>query len=125
MDDIVKEFHNELNALINKEDDINKLLSLWDENTKVKKFAEQRDEKLKTKIKIYLKERKWSKYIDKDSKISVSISMQKRQVVDKDQLKIMLTESQLAQVLNTTSFEKMSIITSETRKRLKKYVSKK
>lgn len=122
MTDIVQEFHNELNELIKQEEDINKLLLLWKENSRTKKLAEQRDDKLKTKIKVYLKERKWDKYIDKDSKISVTISVQKRQKVDMDQLKIMLTESQLAQVLNTISFEKMNIMTPEARKRLKKYV---
>jgi len=125
MTDVVLDFHNNLNKLINKEEDINNLLLLWNENAKVKKLAEQRDDKIKTKIKIYLKERKWTKYIDKKSKISVSLNSQKRQVIDKEQLKIMLSESQLAQVLNTTSFERMSIITPETRERLKKYVNKK
>jgi len=123
MKDVVKEFDDDLNKLIDKENGIDELLLLWNANNKIVKFAEQRDSKIKTKIKVYLKERKWNNYKDEKTKIGVSISIQKRKVVDMEQLKVMLTESQLAQVLNTTSFERMSIITPEARKRLRKYVT--
>jgi len=125
MKDVVKEFDDDLNKLIDKENGIDELLLLWNANNKIVKFAEQRDSKIKTKIKVYLKERKWNNYKDEKTKIGVSISIQKRKVVDMEQLKVMLTESQLAQVLNTTSFERMSIITPEARKRLRKYVTRK
>lgn len=104
------------------ENNVSSLLGKWDEVTSVIKKLEVSEELLKNKIKVYLRERNWDRYTDKDTNISVTISEQKRQKVDMEQLKIMLTESQLAQVVNITTYEKMLILTPEARKRLKKYV---
>ena len=117
--------NNDLDDCVKKTEDINTLLLLWKENNSLLKKAEERKESIKVKIKKYLKERNWSCYKDTKSKISVSVSVQKRENIDRTQLKYMLTESQLAQVINTVSFEKMIVITPEARKRLKNYVKKK
>lgn len=113
---------NDLNTLLNETDEIKDLVVIWKENNKgVKKFKEI-DERIKAKIKVYLKERKWSNYQDDKSKISVTISNQKRQSIDKEQLKMMLTDAQYAMVLKTTTFEKLSIITPQMREKMKKFV---
>jgi len=106
------------------ENAISSVLSKWKEINDIKKQLDEIEEMLKTKIKTYLKERNWDKYQDKDTNISVSITTVKQQKFDKTQLKIMLTEAQLAQVIQTTTYEKMSIITPEARERLKKYARK-
>jgi len=107
------------------ENNITSVLTKWKEVTEVRKNLDEIEEMLKTKIKVYLKERKWERYMDDDTQISVSITTQKRETPDVKQLKIMLSESQLAQIMRTTTYEKVSIITPETRKRLKNYVNRK
>lgn len=106
------------------ETNITSLLNKWNEVTAVKKKIEELDDILKNKIKVYLKERNWDKYTDDNNKISVTISEQKKETVDMKQLKVMLTEAQLAQVVHITTYEKMLILTPEARERLKNYVRK-
>ncbi len=113
-------------VLLDGLDDINitSLLIKYDEVTNVIQKTNELKEMLRNKIKVYLKEREWDNYMDERTKISVTILTAKRQSVDKTQLKIMLTDAQMSQVIRTTSFEKMTILTPEARKRLKKYVAK-
>jgi len=104
------------------DNDINSLIKKYSETSKVEKSIKELKEVIKTKIKIYLKQRQWTRYSDKETDISVTLKMQKKETIDKKQLAIMLTESQLAQVTRTTKFEKINIVTPEGRERLKKYV---
>ena len=46
----------------------------------------------------------------------------KKEIVDKQQLKLMLTETQLAQVIRISSSERMTVMTPQMRRRLKNYV---
>lgn len=121
-DSIVDTVADGLNTLLNETEELNDLLTIWNENTRGVKRLQEVDERVKAKVKAYLKERKWNKYMDDNTKISVNISTQKRQSIDKEQLKNMLTEAQYAMVLKTTTFEKLSIVTPEMRKRLKRFV---
>jgi len=116
-----------VNVLLENLDDSD-INSMINTNAKVQDFVRKIGEvkdMLNNMIKAYLKERQWNRYVDKDTKVSVSLSMQSRESVDMQQLKIMLTEPQLAQVIRTTTFEKMQIITPETRARLKQYAKTK
>jgi len=111
-----------LNELLDGTEEINELMTIWAENNKgVKKFKEI-DERIRVKLKTYLKERQWNNYLDKESKISIKLDVQKRQTIDKEQLKMMLTDAQYAMVLKTTTFEKMSIVTPEVRKAMKNII---
>ena len=111
-----------LNELLDSTEEVNELLSIWAENYKGLKHFKEIDERIKIKLKTYLKERQWTSYSDKESKISVKLDIQKRQSIDKEQLKMMLTEPQYAMVLRTTTFEKMSIVTPEMRQVMKNLV---
>lgn len=82
------------------------------------------EEEIKNNIKIFLKERQWTDYLDSESKISVRLDSQQRQTVDMKQLKYVLNEKQLAAIMKTTTFEKMSIITPELKEKLSKFVRK-
>ena len=104
------------------ENSVSSLLEKWGEVHKVKLEVQELEDALKDKIKAYLKERDWDRYSDDRTKISVSIKVGKKQIIDKKQLKIMLTDAQYAQVLRTTTFERTLIITPEARERMKKYV---
>jgi hypothetical protein len=120
-DGAIEELSNSFNELVDGTSDINKLLLLWSENgVAVKKF-EELDEKIKAKIKIFLKERRWDSYLDKDSKISVKITSQERKSYDEEKLKSLLG-TRINDVIKITTFERMQIITPQTRERLSKYV---
>ena len=121
---VIDELAESINKLLDDMIDIDSLLLLWKEIVAGKKQMEDLDERVRIKIKTYLKERKWERYADEKSGISVTISSYTQEIFDKQQLKLMLTESQLAQITRLTTIEKLSIITPETRARLSKIVQK-
>jgi len=107
------------------DNDISTVLSIWNEITALKKKLEKYEDSLKNKIKVFLKERQWDRYKDDKTDISISINTISREVPNVSQMKSILSDAQLAQVLRTTSYEKLSIITPEARKRMKKIVQNK
>lgn len=106
------------------EDDIGSLLRIYNDVNKVQKAIKEKVEMLRDKIKIALKERKWDSYMDEDSKISVSITSQSRESVNKKALKILVNEEQYNQIVTKTSHERMLVVTPKDRERLKKYGKK-
>ena len=118
---IVEEFNKGTGELIDDTEDIDELLQIWSEVTKMKKQFEGLESRLKDKIKAYLKERFWNDYMDKKSKIKVTLSTMKRENIDKEMLKMMLTPSQIASVTKISTSEQMRIATPEIRKRMRKY----
>jgi len=106
------------------EKDITSILNKWREVAEIKSQIGEIDIMLRAKIRAYLKERHWSKYKDDESDISVSISSYKTESVDKKQLKMMLNDSQYAQVMQTKTTERLTIVTPEARERLKKQFAK-
>jgi len=116
------EMDSDMNQLIDTTDEIKDLLILWKEEDRAKKLLEVRVDRIKNKIRAFLKERQWDRYDDKSSSISVTLTIQKRQSIDKKQLQLMLSDSQLAQVTRVTTSETMRIITPEARERIKKII---
>lgn len=117
-DSIYNDLNNEVNELIDNTINIEDLLILWKEEQYAEKLLEIRVTRIKNKIRAFLKERHWKRYNDTKTKISVTLSMMKRETVDMKQLKLMLNDGQLAQVTKINTSEIMRIITPETRKRL-------
>ena len=107
------------------ETNISSILKKWQEVVKVRKKLEEIEDMLRSKTKAYLKERNWDSYKDEETDINVRISNLQREVFDKKQIKLMLTDAQYAQVVRITTYEKLSIIDKEARARLKKYATKK
>ena len=106
------------------EDNISSILEKYNEVHNAKNLLVKMEEMLKDKVKVYLKERDWNRYVDQHTKLSVTLTTGRKQTIDKTQLKIMLTSAQMAQVIRTTTFEKMMIMTPEAKERLKKYAGK-
>lgn len=119
---IYEKLDKDINGLIDETNDMEELLVLWKEEDLAMKMSGLRVERIKNKIRSYLKERQWDRYDDPSSKISVTLTMQKRESFDKKQLQMMLTDSQLAQVTRISTSEVMRIITPEARQRLKTMV---
>jgi len=103
------------------ENDIGSILRTYNELNQIKKVIKEKADMLRDKIKIALKERKWESFKDDKSKISVSISTQQRESVNKKALKMLLNKEQYNQVITKNSFERMLIVTPQDRARLKKY----
>lgn len=105
--------------------DITGILELYSDTNKQKKYLIEIEDALKNKIKVFLKTRKWKRFTDDKTKISILLSKQSIERINKEELKNILSEGQYATVVHITSFEKLNIITPEIRERLKKYVNKK
>lgn len=105
------------------EENVDSILDKWKEVDNVKHKLKDLDEMLRNKIKTYLKEHKWDRYVSDKNKISVTISKIKKTSYDMEQLQLILSDEQKAKVTKTTSYEKMSIITEQMRKRLKHNVT--
>jgi hypothetical protein len=101
---------------------ISSVLQKYNDVVVIREKLTKIEEMLKTKVKVFLKENKWNRYLDKETNISATLSIQKREDIDKEQLKIILNDIKLSQIMKTTTYEKLVIMTPEQRKRLKTYV---
>jgi len=106
------------------EGDIGSILRVYDQANTLNKQIEEKLEMLRDKLKVALKERKWDSFTDDKSKVSVSLSMQQRESVNKKALKMLLNEEQYNQVITKTSFERLLIVNQKDRERLKQYGKK-
>jgi hypothetical protein len=106
------------------ETNIVSILDKWKEISSVRKQLDEWENALKEKVKAHLKERQWKTYQCKENNINVSLTIEKRETVDLNQLKLIVTPGQLSQVTRTTSFEKLLITTSETRDKMKKFMKR-
>jgi len=118
---VIDEFEDNMSNLIDDSEDINDLLQLWSEMNNAKKKVEVLENRIKDKVRAYLKERFWDSYIDKKTQIKVSISTMKRESLDKEMLNMMLTPAQIASITKISTTEQMRITTKDTRTRMSKY----
>ena len=121
---MIPEMCNETISLIDNTDDISSLLQIWDElNDGLKELTAVHD-KVKVKIKNFLTEKGWKNYKDENTKISISITEIQKEQIDKTQLKLLLSDSQYAQISSLKSYERLNIINSKRRAELNKFIRK-
>lgn len=120
MEDEIKKLKEEIEYI--DDSDASSLLYFFREISNYKYSLKQLDEFIKDKIRVYMKERKWKRYVDRESKTSVIISTIQRKHFDEKELGRMLNKTQLAQVIITQEYERMDIITPESKKRMGKFV---
>jgi hypothetical protein len=75
-------------------------------------------------IKVFLKERHLNKFVDDSTKISIDLSVVKREDIDKNKLRLFLTPTQYNSLVKISTYEKMSLTTPKDRERIKKFVKK-
>ena len=121
-DSIYKNIDEDINKVIDNTENIDDLLVIWNEENNANSLSSKRIDRIKNKIRAYLKERKWQRYDNEKTKLSVTLSPIRKEVIDKKQLKLLLTDSQLAQITRVTTSEMMRIITPEARERMKKFI---
>ena len=102
------------------EDNIDSLIQTYNDVNEIKKELDEQSEQLKNKIQLYLKERKWNNYREPKTTTTISLITQKKESVNKNILKMLLNDEQYSQVITTTSYEKLLIITPKDREKLKK-----
>lgn len=107
------------------ETNITSLLNKWREIHTIIKDLSEKEESLKMKIKIFLKERQWTTYKDNSSGIGISIIKTETKRPDIEQLKLLLTEQQYSTVMRTQISEKMMITTAESREKMNKFMGSK
>ena len=103
------------------ENDIDAIIETWYTINKMLKGLKTMDDKLRAKMKIYLKEREWDNYKNDANKINIKITTHEKETADLKQLKHMLDEGDYSRVVRITSYEKMNIITPEVRTRMVNY----
>lgn len=91
---------------------------------KLSRIVNKEKEKTRNQFKVFLKERRWDRYVDIKSKVSFTLSKLKRESFDKTQLEFILTPAQLVQVTRVTTYEKLTVVTPQRRKELSKIVRK-
>ena len=91
---------------------------------KLIRILNERKETRRNQFKIFLKERRWDRYVDNKTNVSLTLSKLKRESFDKAQLEFILTPAQLAQVTRVTTYEKLTVVTPQRRKELSKIVRK-
>lgn len=123
--EVLPELVTGFEELIDKSNEINDLLSLWQQNHYALKKFEAMEESIRNKIKVFLKEHKWNSYKDDNSNISVSLTIRESKKLDKEKLKMLLSEGEYNEVFLISKYEVLSVITPEIRERLKQIVRKK
>lgn len=106
------------------ENNISSILNKWKEITSIKKKLDEFEEFLRNKAKIYLKDRNWKTYRDAYTDVSINLSTIKKTSIDKDQLRLILSDTQYAQVQKTIIIERLTIMTPEMRANMKKFLKK-
>ncbi len=107
------------------ENSISSILSKWYEVRQIKKQLENIEEMLKNKTKAYLKERSWERYLDEETTLSVTLTTRRKKTIDTSQLKMILSEAQLAQISKVSTYEQINLMSKKDRERLSKYVKPK
>ena len=120
MEEEIKKLREEIEYIDSS--DISSLLYFFREISNYKYDLSQLDQLIKDKVRVYMKERKWKRLVDRESKVSVSISTISRKKYDERELGRILTKSQLALVIIHQEVERMDIVTPESKKRMGKFV---
>ena len=113
---------NAINKLILKDlnfDNISSMLIVWNKINKLNGMLNMVHLKIESKVKKYMKKQHWSRYFDKITKINVSLDRLENEVIDKNKLKLLLTDSQMVHITNYSTKEVLRIVSEEQRKKIK------
>ena len=102
-------------------EDISSVLKKYEEihllDVALKKYLKE----LENMIKLFMKERKWNRYKDKSTKISVELDSIEDRTVDVKMLKVIVTEEQMSKLVKKKMKERIEIITKDKLARLVNY----
>lgn len=102
---------------LDKEDVSSVLQHLADINELIRQLSKQKVG-MERDLKEFLKEKKWTRYLDPKTKISVTIDVFKDEVVDKKHMKDFLSAAQLSQIVRVKTEERLMIVSPKSKSRL-------
>jgi len=106
------------------ENDISSVLKKISDIQNIKKELNKLEEYLQIKIKIYLKERNWENYNDSKTNISIKLDKEEEVIIDKEKVKMLLSENQYNSVITVKYKEKIILLNSKSKEKLKKFSKK-
>lgn len=104
-------------------DDLDQTIQKYDELLTVYNDLLQLKEKMEENIISSLKNKKWTSYKTLDKKLTVRMSQQKKQVIERDRLIRLLSRSQLMKVIQTSETDYLEIIGDDDKKELKDHAT--
>lgn len=106
------------------ENNISSILEKLNQILLVKKELADMEQMLRTKVRVYMKERNWDKYEDKDTKLNVEIITYEQKSIDKKKLELLLNEKQMLNITKVKTIEKMRIMSEESKKKVDSFVKR-
>lgn len=92
---------------------ISRLLVQWRENEASRREIERLQKQTEVFVTEYMKKRKWTKFTDENSRMTMTLVPYTDDVVDMKQLRYILTASQYAQVVRKVQKERLFILSPE------------
>ena len=106
------------------ENNISSILEKLNQILVVKKELATMEDMLRTKVRVYMKERNWDKYQDEDTKLNVEIITYEQKSIDKKKLELLLNEKQMLNITKVKTIEKMRIMSEESKKKVDSFVKR-
>lgn len=100
------------------ESDLGSVVTTCSELEQVRDEIDKEIKRLHRKILQTMKERKWPTYFDNKTKISVTLSTDRHELVNKKALKLLLNEDQYQQIIKKKSVENVQIVTAKQRSKM-------
>ena len=122
----MKKTDEEINILLEglDEESIESVLKIYNDLNILNKVIKNKLEVLGNRLESLLKARKWDSFKDEKTKISVTLSTQQKESVNKKALEMLLNEEQYSQVITKKAQGKITVINEQDRERLKKHGKK-
>jgi 23S rRNA G2445 N2-methylase RlmL len=73
-------------------------------------------------LKAFLKQKKWDRYLDPNTKISVTLDVHKEEIINRKYLEDFLSPAQMAQIVSIKTQEKITVVSKKTKERLKRTI---
>lgn len=105
--------------------DIESVLKAYNDLKNIKYDIDKNISRLDGHLYKYLKDRKWERYNSTKHKISVSLTKDSKEKVNKKALSLLLNEEQYKQIITKKKEEKLMVVNKKDRERLNKYVNNK
>ena len=105
-------------------EDISSVLSKYEEIHLLHLALSDYLKELEDVTKMFMNERKWTTYTDKNTKVAVTLKNTETKTVDMKMLKVIINEEQISKIVRKDKKSKIEIVTKDSIARLKNYGKK-
>jgi len=99
-------------------DDLGSVIKTCSDLEHIRNAIDKQIKKLHRKVLTTMKERKWPTYFDDKTKISVTLSTDRHEYINKPALKLLLNDDQYKQIVTRKSVETVQIVTPKERAKM-------